>query len=52
VAAKRLGEEAGREEHERAALRFGWVIHRALRATARSGREEHARQNKPSLSNK
>jgi hypothetical protein len=48
--AKRLGEEADREEHGWAALRSGRVIHGALRATARSGREEHARWCKPSLS--
>jgi hypothetical protein len=38
------------EEHGQAALRSGRVIRGALRAIARSGREEHARRGKPSLS--
>jgi hypothetical protein len=50
AAAKRLGEEVGREEHRQAALRSGRVIRGALWVTARSGREEHARRGKPSLS--
>jgi hypothetical protein len=41
----------GPEEHGRATLRSDRVIRGALRATARSGREEHARWGKPSLSN-